>query len=135
MAKVLSADDSAFARLNCKKVLARGGHDVLEAASGFEALALYKSERPDVVFLDITMPDMDGLAALEEIIKFDAEARIAMATAMGQRVFGEALPARTGADHSGQATGLDSARPDVPEKLLGLLRSQESLPLSDWLAP
>jgi len=85
MAKILIADDSAFARLNCKKVLTRGGHDVLEAASGFEALALYKSERPDVVFLDITMPDMDGLAALEEIIKFDAEARIAMATAMGQQ--------------------------------------------------
>ncbi len=85
MAKILIADDSAFARLNCKKVLTRGGHDVLEAASGFEALAIYKSERPDVVFLDITMPDMDGLAALEEIIKFDAEARIAMATAMGQQ--------------------------------------------------
>lgn len=94
MAKILIADDSAFARLNCKKVLTRGGHDVLEAASGFEALALYKSERPDVVFLDITMPDMDGLAALEEIIKFDAEARIAMATAMGQqRIVIEALKA------------------------------------------
>ena len=94
MAKILIADDSAFARLNCKKVLTRGGHDVLEAASGFEALAIYKSERPDVVFLDITMPDMDGLAALEEIIKFDAEARIAMATAMGQqRIVIEALKA------------------------------------------
>ncbi len=94
MAKILIADDSAFARLNCKKVLTRGGHDVLEAASGFEALAIYKSARPDVVVLDITMPDMDGLAALEEIIKFDAEARIAMATAMGQqRIVIEALKA------------------------------------------
>ncbi len=85
MAKILVADDSAFARLNCKKVLIKGGHDVVEAADGLEAVALYQSERPDVVFLDITMPGMDGLAALEEILKFDAEARIAMATALGQQ--------------------------------------------------
>ena len=64
MAKILIADDSAFARLNCKKVLVRAGHEVTEAADGLEAVALYKSERPDAVFLDITMPGMDGLAAL-----------------------------------------------------------------------
>ena len=85
MAKILVADDSAFARLNCKKVLTKGGHDVVEAADGIEAVALYQSERPDVVFLDITMPGMDGLAALAEILKIDAKAQIAMASAMGQQ--------------------------------------------------
>ncbi len=85
MAKILVADDSAFARLNCKKVLIKGGHDVVEAADGLEAVALYQSEQPDVVFLDITMPGMDGLAALEEILKINAKAQIAMASAMGQQ--------------------------------------------------
>jgi two-component system chemotaxis response regulator CheY len=85
MTKILIADDSAFARLNCKKVLTKGGHDVVEAANGLEAVALFQSERPDVVFLDITMPGMDGLAALEEILKIDAQAPIAMASAMGQQ--------------------------------------------------
>ena len=67
---------------------------MLEASSGSEAVALYQSDRPDVVFLDITMPDMGGIAALEEIRKFDAEARIAMATAMGQQsVIMEAMKA------------------------------------------
>ena len=73
MTKILIADDSAFARLNCKKVLTKGGHDVVEAANGLEAVALFQSERPDVVFLDITMPGMDRLAALEEILKIDAK--------------------------------------------------------------
>ena len=50
MTKILIADDSAFARLNCKKVLTKGGHDVVEAANGLEAVALFQSERPDVVF-------------------------------------------------------------------------------------
>ncbi len=85
MAKILIADDSAFARLNCKKVLIKGGHEVVEAADGLQAVALYQSEQPDVVFLDITMPGMDGLAALEEILKIDSQARIAMASAMGQQ--------------------------------------------------
>ena len=85
MAKILIADDSAFARLNCKKVLIKDGHNVVEAADGIEAVALYKSERPDVVFLDITMPAMVGLAALEQIKPFDSDARIAMASAMGQQ--------------------------------------------------
>ena len=85
MAKILIADDSAFARLNCKKVLTKSGHDVVEAADGIEAVALYQSVRPDAVFLDITMPGMDGLAALAEILKIDAKAQIAMASAMGQQ--------------------------------------------------
>ena len=85
MAKILIADDSAFARLNCKKVLTKGGHDVVEAADGLEAVALYQNVQPDVVFLDITMPGLDGLSALEEILKIDSPARIAMAAALGQQ--------------------------------------------------
>jgi len=68
----------------------------VEASNGIEAVALYQSERPDVDFLDVTMPSMDGLAALVEIIKFDAQARIAMASAMGQQsVVMQALKAPT----------------------------------------
>ena len=58
---------------------------MVEAADGVEAVALYQSEQPDVVFLDITMPAIDGLAALEDILKINAQARIAMASAMGQQ--------------------------------------------------
>ena len=83
MAKMLVADDWAFASLTCKKVLIEGGHDVVEAADDLEAMALYQSEQSDVGFLDITMPAMDGLAALEGVIKINAQARIAMASSMG----------------------------------------------------
>ena len=58
---------------------------MVEAADGLEAVALYQSEQPDAMFMDITMPAMDGLAALEEILKIDAQAKIAMASAMGQQ--------------------------------------------------
>ena len=111
MAKILIVDDSKFARLNCKKVLVQRGHEVLEASSGSEAVALYKSYGPDMVFLDITMPDMDGLTALEEIRKYDSEARVAMATAMGQQtVVMQALK-------SGAKDFL--VKPFEPERILG----------------
>ena len=72
-------------RMKCAKLLAEHGFEVAEAASGTEAVASYKASRPDAVLLDITMPDMDGLAALKQLKAHDPGARVAMVTAMGQQ--------------------------------------------------
>ena len=85
MSKILVVDDAAFMRMRCSKLLTENGFQVVEAATGTEAVLQYKETTPDGVLMDITMPDMDGLAALKEIIKFDPAARVAMVTAMGQQ--------------------------------------------------
>ena len=85
MSKILVVDDAAFMRMRCSKLLMKNGFQVVEAATGVEAVATYKANKPDGVLMDITMPDMDGLAALKEIKKHDPDARIAMVTAMGQQ--------------------------------------------------
>ncbi len=85
MAKVLIVDDSAFLRMRNAAMVKELGHEVIEAGDGVQAVASYKSNRPDAVLLDITMPGMDGLEALKEILAFDPAARVAMVTAMGQQ--------------------------------------------------
>lgn len=82
---VLVVDDAAFVRLRCAKLLTENGFDVLEAENGLQAVAKYRHNRPDCVLMDITMPEMDGLGALNEIRRFDPGARVAMVTAMGQQ--------------------------------------------------
>ncbi len=69
MAKILVVDDAAFMRMRCTKLLADNGFEVAEAADGAEAIEKYKENRPDGVLLDITMPNMDGLATLRELMK------------------------------------------------------------------
>ena len=85
MPRILIVDDAAFMRMRCKKLLTQCGYDVIEASSGSQAVEVYRDDRPDMVLMDITMPDMDGLSALKEIRAIDADARVAMATAMGQQ--------------------------------------------------
>ena len=85
MAKILVVDDAAFMRMRCSKLLTENGHEVIEAATGREAIDQYKANSPDAVLLDITMPDMDGLSALKEIHAHDANCKVAMVTAMGQQ--------------------------------------------------
>jgi two-component system chemotaxis response regulator CheY len=66
-------------------VLAKGGHEVIgEGANGAEAITQYQSLRPDIMTLDITMPEKDGLAALREILTLEPSAKIVMCSALGQ---------------------------------------------------
>lgn len=94
MAKILIADDAAFIRKKTSSILIGDGHEVVEAATGLEAIDQYKKCNPDAVLLDITMPELDGLAALREIRALNPSAKIAMVTAMGQQsIVMEALKA------------------------------------------
>jgi len=84
MAKILVVEDAVFVRNWCSRVLREQGYDVVEAANSEEALQTYREEKPDGVLLDITAPDTDGVLTVQEIIKIDPAARVAMVTAMGQ---------------------------------------------------
>lgn len=85
MSKVLIADDAAFMRMRCAKLLTDNGYEVVEAQDGAQAVQLYLLTWPDVVLMDITMPKMDGLTALKEIRTLNPRARVAMVSAMGQQ--------------------------------------------------
>ena len=85
MARVLVVDDAAFMRKMVTDALATGGHEVIgEAANGAEAVARFQELKPEVMTLDITMPEKDGLAALKEIMELDPSARVVMCSALGQ---------------------------------------------------
>lgn len=86
MKTVLVVDDAAFMRVTIKNMLEKNGFNVVgEAENGKVAIHKYHELRPDIVTMDITMPEMDGLAALKTIMQLNPEARIVMMTAMGQQ--------------------------------------------------
>lgn len=83
---VLITDDTAFMRMTLKNVIEKNGYSVVgEAADGEEAVALYQELKPDMVTMDITMPKMDGITAIKEIMKVDPDAKIIVCSAMGQK--------------------------------------------------
>src|ERR1700745_1149008 len=85
MARVLVVDDAAFMRKVVSDALASGGHEVVgEAGNGDEAVKQYQELSPELVTLDITMPQKDGLEALGEIISIDPGARVLMCSARGK---------------------------------------------------
>src|SRR3954462_15777965 len=85
MARVLVVDDAAFMRKMVSDALTAGGHEIIgEAATGGEALTRFQEVRPDVMTLDITMPEKDGLSALKDILAFDPTAKVVMCSALGQ---------------------------------------------------
>ncbi len=87
MAKaVLICDDAAFMRMMIKDILSKNGYIVAgEAANGQEAVAKYKEVNPDLVLMDITMPEVDGIQALKQIRADDPNASVIMCSAMGQQ--------------------------------------------------
>lgn len=83
--KILIADDAAFMRMMVKDALNKGGYtDVYEAVDGADAVQKYDEINPDLVILDITMPNLDGLGALKEIRAKNGDANVIMCSAMGQ---------------------------------------------------
>jgi two-component system chemotaxis response regulator CheY len=85
MARILVVDDAAFMRKMVKDALSAAGHEVVgEAGNGAEAVARFQELKPDLMTLDITMPEKDGLAALADIIGSDPDARVVMCSALGQ---------------------------------------------------
>ena len=85
MAKILIVDDASFMRMMIKDALQKNGYDDLyEAADGLQAVEKYDEIKPDIVFMDITMPNMDGLEALKTIKGKDPAAIVVMCSAMGQ---------------------------------------------------
>lgn len=86
MARVLITDDAAFMRMMLKDILIKGGYDVVgEAINGADAIEKYKELKPDLVTLDITMPEMDGISACQGIMDYDHNAKCVMCSAMGQQ--------------------------------------------------
>lgn len=84
--KILIVDDAAFMRMMIKDILNKNGFEVVgEASDGSQAIEKYKEIRPDLVTMDITMPEMDGITALKEIRKIDSNAKVIMCSAMGQQ--------------------------------------------------
>ena len=86
MKRVLLVDDASVVRMLIKKVLTQADFEVVgEAVNGIDALAKYKELRPDLVTMDITMPEADGIQATKDIIAFDAKAKVVMLSGIDQK--------------------------------------------------
>ncbi|WP_018660072.1 response regulator [Heyndrickxia acidiproducens] len=83
---ILVVDDAAFMRMMIKDILTKNGYEVVaEASDGAQAVEKYREHRPDLVTMDITMPEVDGISALKQIKQIDSSARVIMCSAMGQQ--------------------------------------------------
>ncbi|TFE24418.1 response regulator [Cohnella luojiensis] len=84
--RILIVDDAAFMRMMIRDILTKNGYEVVgEAQDGSQAIEKYKELNPDLITMDITMPEMDGITALKEIRKLDTNAKVIMCSAMGQQ--------------------------------------------------
>lgn len=84
--RILITDDALFMRVTLRNIVTENGYDVAgEASNGREAVELYRRLSPDLVLMDITMPEMDGIAALKAIRAADPAANVVMCSAMGQK--------------------------------------------------
>lgn len=88
MKKVLIVDDAAFMRMSLKLLLEKNGYEIVgEAENGRIALQKYKELRPDIVTMDITMPEIDGVTAIKLIKEIDANPNIVVISALGQESY------------------------------------------------
>lgn len=86
MARILIVDDAKFMRMTLSNILSKANHEIVgEGENGREAIELYRKLNPDLVTLDITMPEMSGLDAIKEIKKEFPQAKVIMCSAMGQQ--------------------------------------------------
>jgi two-component system, chemotaxis family, chemotaxis protein CheY len=86
LATVLITDDSMIMRMQLRKIVTELGHEVIgEAENGLVAIQKYKILKPQLVTMDITMPELGGIEAVKEIMKFDPNAKVLMCSAMGQQ--------------------------------------------------
>lgn len=87
MFRTLIVDDAALIRIRLREILVKAGCDIVgEAANGDEAVESYKELRPDLVTLDISMPEMNGIEALKQIMAIDNTVKIIIISAVGQKV-------------------------------------------------
>ena len=85
MARVLIADDSILSRRIITKIATENGHTVAgESSNGVETISKYKELKPDIVTMDITMPVMDGIECLKELIEYDSTAKVLIVSAIGK---------------------------------------------------
>ncbi|MCB8816505.1 response regulator [Desulfosporosinus shakirovi] len=117
MSKILIADDASFMRLMISQILARQGlTNIVEAENGRQAVELYKFNKPDLTLMDITMPELDGLSALVEILEIDPAAKVVICSAVAdEKIVKESM--RMG------ATGF-IAKPFRPDELLYMVLKQ-----------
>ena len=88
MKRVLIVDDAAFMRATIKNMLMKNGFEIVgEAVNGYQGIQLYFESKPDLVTMDITMPELDGIGAVKVIKERDPSAKVIMLSAMGQETF------------------------------------------------
>ncbi len=113
--KILIVDDALIVRTSLKFLFESNDYTIMEAETGDEAVKKYQTFKPDLVTMDITMPDMDGIAAVKEILKIDPKARIIICSAMGQ----------SNKVKAALAAGAKSflAKPINPDRVLSVVKS------------
>ena len=118
---ILVVDDSKFMRTVVADMLAKTGCEVVEASSGAYAVQLYEECQPDLVLLDILMPEQDGIETLRQLLEIDSEARVVMVTSLGmgmQDYLEQAL--ELGAVGYITKAAIETQLGEVLQKLLGI---------------
>ena len=115
MKKILIVDDAAFSRSIHRQVIESGGYEVIEAACGKDALEMFKTEKPDLVTMDLLMPDMDGMDVVRKIMEADPDAKAIICSTDKQK-FRQEEAREVG------AVGF-IPKPVDPDTLLGLLKT------------